>query len=109
MTQSVSWLSVTAVKKTLETKDQILSDLRDLAASDFVSEYLFDRIPHLFSGDRKSYLSWKTALANAIEVDPACVLLVGSSAVGISLNPTKFFKTFDEGSDVDVAVISNYH
>ena len=34
---------------------------------------------------------------------------VGSAAIGCSLNPVKNFKPFDSASDVDVAVISNYH
>jgi len=89
--------------------NQVFTDLRELSPREFVSEYLFDRVPHLFSGDRKLYVEWKTKLANAIEVDPACIILVGSSAVGISLNPAKHFKRFDETSDIDVAVVSNYH
>src|SRR5436190_1208070 len=35
--------------------------------------------------------------------------MVGTSAIGVSLNPRKFFKVFDQGSDIDVAVISSYH
>ncbi|MBZ0158737.1 hypothetical protein [Candidatus Methylomirabilis sp.] len=86
-----------------------MSAIETLSATEFISLYLFDRVPHIFGDDRRSFLSWKGALAKAIEVDPACITLVGSSAVGISLNPSKGFRPFDSGSDVDVGVISHYH
>lgn len=93
----------------MTVREEILTALRSLSAAEFVSEYLFDRIPYLFANDRTGFVKWRTELAKDIEVDPACVSFVGSSAVGISLNPNKGFKAFDEKSDVDVAVISAFH
>ncbi len=90
-------------------REEILRALRSLSATEFVSEYFFDRIPYLFANDRTGFVKWKTQLANAIDVDPACISFVGSSVVGISLNPNKGFKPFAENSDVDVAVISAFH
>jgi hypothetical protein len=75
----------------------------------FISEYLFDCVPILFSGDRELYISWKSILAKKLEVDSANILLVGSSAIGISLNPKNGFNSFNDQSDIDVAVISHYH
>lgn len=86
-----------------------MSAVKTLSAPEFISQYLFDRVPHIFGDDRKSFLSWKGTLAKAVEVDPACITLIGSSAVGISLNPLKGFKRFDNVSDIDVGVISHYH
>jgi hypothetical protein len=93
----------------MNSRKNILDALCSLPAGEFVSEYLFDRVPHVFDDKRATYINWKTALANAIEVDPACVTLVGSSALGISLNPKKGFKPFDEKSDIDVAIVSAFH
>lgn len=93
----------------MECKTKILEALCSLPADKFVSEYFFDRVPYVFDGHRSSYVGWKTELASSIEVDPACVTIVGSSALGISLNPKKSFKPFDEKSDVDVAVVSSFH
>jgi len=76
---------------------------------DFISKYMFDRCPHVFDNNRENFVSWKNELANNIEVDPASLTLIGSSSVGISLNPYKNYKLFDEKSDIDVAVISPYH
>src|SRR5690606_3802231 len=35
--------------------------------------------------------------------------LIGSAAVGLSLNPDKNFKEFNEESDIDVAVVSDHY
>lgn len=75
----------------------------------FIEDQLFDRVPHIFREDRRVFADWKRALGERIDVDPACLTLVGSSATGFSLNPNKNFKEFDESSDVDVAVVSSHH
>lgn len=80
-----------------------------MPASIFVENYLFDRIPVLFNADRTLYIDWKRKLGGLIEVDPACIAIVGSAATGVSLSPTKNLKEFDAASDVDVAVISQHH
>ncbi|HEV7773879.1 MAG TPA: hypothetical protein VGO48_11400 [Conexibacter sp.] len=82
------------------------------AASDLqhvVTDTLFSSVPYLFADDRALWSSWKSTLALGLDVDPHSVLLVGSSAVGVSLNPNKVFRPFDATSDIDVAVISTRH
>jgi hypothetical protein len=91
------------------TREDVIEFLRNTSPVGFVENFLFDRIPEVFGGDRALFVSWKRTLADKIEVDPACIAVVGSAAVGMSLNPTKNFKAFDEASDIDVAVISPYH
>ena len=91
------------------TRDDFIASLRSQPPVAFVENFLFDRIPALFMEDRALFIEWKRVLGEKIEVDPACLTVVGSAATGISLNPSKNFKLFDEGSDVDVAVISPYH
>lgn len=75
----------------------------------FVEHALFDRVPHIFGGDRAQYVFWKRALAQQLGVDAACLTIVGTAALGWSLNPEKNLKPFDGESDVDVAVISPHH
>ena len=87
----------------------MIAALGSLPVKEFLSQNLFDRVPYIFNGDRSSFVSWKTQLSHAIEVDPACITFVGSSALGVSLNPNKGFKLFDDESDIDVGVISSYH
>jgi hypothetical protein len=90
-------------------REDLIQVLQSLSAPTFLEEYVFDSVPHVFAGDRASYVGWKRALGVAIDVDPACLTIVGSAAVGCSLNPVQNLKPFDLESDVDVAVISNYH
>jgi len=88
---------------------QIISHLREMNSSSFISEYVFDRIPHIFVQDRGIYIQWKNKLGELIQVDPACISVVGSAGIGISLNPSKGFRVFDDKSDVDVSIVSHYH
>lgn len=90
-------------------REALIEALKRENANRFLEEHIFDRVPHVFADDRALFVGWKRALASAIEVDPACLTVVGSAAVGYSLNPIKNFKAFDEQSDVDVAVVSHYH
>ena len=91
------------------TRDALIQALLASTPAAFVENHLFDRIPAIFADDRALFVSWKRSLAERIEVDPACVTIVGSAATGASLNPTKNFRLFDDGSDVDVAIVSPYH
>lgn len=93
----------------MSIRDDVLTVLRTEPTEKFVRESLFDRVPHVFNGDRNAFLFWKGTLARALEVDSACISFVGSAAIGISLNPNKGFKLFDDESDIDVGVISHYH
>jgi hypothetical protein len=84
-----------------------LEDLRTLAPDVFASQYIFEATPHVFGGDFPGYVRWKTEIGGRLDIDPRAICLVGSAVVGISLNPNKGLKPFDESSDVDVAVVSN--
>jgi hypothetical protein len=90
------------------SRQTIIEDLKLLEAESFVSKYLFDRPPVAFAS-RDEYVAWKTELSRGIDVDAASITIIGSSAVGVSLNPHKNFKLFDDRSDIDVAVISYFH
>ena len=90
-------------------RNAILDDLRLLEPARFVEKHIFDRVPHFFGGDRDRFLRWKGQVSAALGVDPAELTMVGSAAVGISLNPYKNFQPFGEHSDLDVAVISSFY
>jgi hypothetical protein len=76
---------------------------------DFVSHYIFQPIPFVFSSDLAIWITWKTTLARLLDVDAQDIVLTGSAAIGYSLNPWKNFKAFDHASDIDCGVISQYH
>jgi hypothetical protein len=75
----------------------------------FVSLSLLDSTPHAFGGDWKQFSEWKRDLSRGLGVDPHALVLVGSAAVGVSLNPRKSFRSFGPKSDIDVAVVSPTH
>lgn len=76
---------------------------------ELVCELLFERVPFLFGDSWEAYRRWKLEVAAAINVDPSEVVLIGSAAVGFSLDPFKNLPAMHAGSDVDVAVISDKH
>lgn len=73
------------------------------------STHLMDRVPFVFNNDWELYRGWKRKLAKLIEVDPLNITIIGSGGIGFSLNPRKDFRPFSDKSDIDVAVISEYH
>jgi len=91
------------------TREALIAALKVETPLTFLETFLFDRIPTIFSDDRSQFVNWKRVLGKKLEVDPACITIVGSAATGASLNPNKNFKLFDEKSDVDVAIVSSYH
>lgn len=93
----------------VKTRDEILRDLAANDAATFVANHIFDRVPHAFADKRADFVSWKRSLSSRLGVDAADLTIVGSAAIGLSLNPNKAFKVFDEKSDIDVAIISGFH
>lgn len=89
-------------------RDTILDDLKNLNPNKFLEYRLLETIPHVFSGNFPNYLYWKSKLSSSIKVDSKAILIIGSSCLGISINPNKNFKLFDETSDIDIAIISQY-
>ncbi|MGV8832147.1 MAG: hypothetical protein ACOH2N_09245 [Devosia sp.] len=73
-----------------------------------MSKHLFGVTSHVLP-DAADFLEWKVGLCAGLGVEPSSAFLVGSGAVGISLNPFKNFKEFDAGSDLDVAIVSSEH
>lgn len=93
--------------------EDIRSQFRDSLVSDppeiFCSVWILDRIPVIFADQLRSYAQWRQTLASKLGVDPCEVRITGSAVSGVSLNPNKNFKLFDDSSDIDVSVISSHH
>lgn len=89
--------------------DTLKNELLSLPPALFTSRWIFERTPHVFGANHNSYIDWKHKLGGLLKVDPKAIIVVGSAAVGSSLNPTKKLRRFQRSSDVDVAVVSRYH
>lgn len=89
--------------------DSLRTEILTKRPSDIVSEYVLERIPHIFGGDWTLYRHWRRKLGEALGVDPCNICITGSACVGVSLNPHKNLSPFRPKSDIDVAIISSYH
>lgn len=76
---------------------------------DVVAEHVLERLPFIFQDDWSSYRLWRKTLGAQLEIDPREIVLTGSACVGFSLSPSKELKAFDQDSDVDVAIVSEWH
>ena len=92
-----------------EIKEEFLEDLVSSPPDLVASVWILNRTPHPFNGDTRLYEGWRRELAKRIDVDSSEIIITGSSAFGISLNPYKNFRYFDNNSDIDVAVISEHY
>lgn len=90
-------------------RDVIIQEIKDHNSHFFISKWVTERVPYVFDNDLVAYIQWKEKLSKLIKVDSKSIVLTGSSAVGISLNPHKNFKPFDDTSDIDIAIISSYY
>lgn len=92
-----------------ELKKEFFADLENKDESFVVSKWILHSTPFIFTDNIIKYIEWKESLSKRINVDSRAICLTGSSCIGFSLNPNKDFKYFDDKSDIDVAVISNYY
>ena len=79
------------------------------SAADVVSQHVLERLPHIFANDWEPYRKWRQKLGAAIGVDPCNICLIGSACVGVSFNPNKGLSKFEDSSDIDVAIVSDFH
>ncbi|MEQ3724350.1 hypothetical protein [Alcanivorax sp.] len=91
-----------------EVKREFLEDLVSAPPDLVASVWILNRTPYPFDGDTRLYENWRRELAQRIEVDSSEIVVTGSGAFGVSLNPNKNFREFNCRSDIDVAVISDY-
>jgi hypothetical protein len=93
----------------LAGRAELIGDLGTLPPDTFASTRIFEAVPHVFRDDLRAYVAWKTELGELIDVDPRALCITGSAGIGISLNPAKGLREFNDSSDVDVAVVSPFH
>lgn len=79
--------------------------------SKFVESTLLSGVPWIFRGDPSGFASWRQACADAGNVLPENVFIVGSAATGFSLSPIKAGRPFrpvsraGPPSDIDLAIV----
>ncbi len=89
--------------------DEFKNDYKTQTADFVISKWIIEKIPYIFNGDYNSFIQTKLLIGQLLDVDSCSVVFVGSCSSGFSLNPHKSFKLYDKRSDIDIAIISNYH
>ena len=90
-------------------RQSLREDLDRMPLRMAVGKWVLERTPFIFSNDEDAYLKWRHNFGGLLTIDPCNIVVTGSAASGISLNPYKYFKVFGDNSDVDVAVVSEYY
>lgn len=93
----------------LHDPELIRLDLSNLSSTLFATKWFFDTRPYVFESNEDEYIKWRHIVADGIEVDPSDILITGSACLGFSLSPYKNFKRFDEKSDIDLCIFSEYY
>ena len=89
--------------------EKIKSDLIKLPNSKFVSKSILERVPYIFDENSDAYLDWRQSLSKKLKIDSHDIFITGSAALGISLNPNKNFKLFNQQSDIDISIIAPHY
>jgi len=80
------------------------SDLSSLPLRDVVRKHISTGHPVSFTGDE--YYGLRKLIAEEFNLHPASVVVVGSTRIGFSLNPDHRYRLVEQGSDIDVAIVS---
>src|SRR5664280_1830608 len=95
---------------TLEKLKELLDSAND---KDITSRMLRDT-PWIFQGNQGEFARWRADIADIAVCNTVGIYVVGSSAIGYSLSPTKPGRPFrhvstkyEQPSDIDVAIVSD--
>lgn len=87
----------------------IKHELVSSTTSFFITKWILEHTPYVFEGYEQEYISWRHEIAEKLRIDARDIIITGSASLGISLNPNKNFKCFDEKSDIDISIISHHY
>lgn len=94
---------------------QLKKDLFEQSSKDIYRKYLLGQKVWYFSnyfGDENHSIKYdelKYFISEKLDVHFNNVAIVGSAKTGISFNPSKKYKLFDENSDFDIIIVSPKH
>ena len=93
-----------------EIREELRADLLSQRPDWCATRWVLECSPFVFADYTPSdFWQWKDELARGLNVDSKDILIIGSGAAGVSLSRHKALKSFDNNSDIDVAVISAHH
>ena len=83
-----------------------VNDCRTMSNAELVEKWVYRQTPYAFRSAAAPFGAWRDALAACFGLEPGSIRVVGSTAAGLSLSPTKRLRLHSPQSDVDLAVIS---
>jgi hypothetical protein len=83
-----------------------VNDCRTMSNSELVNAWVYRPVPYAFNNSRQDFQAWQESLAQCLGLPPESVVVVGSIAAGLSLNPYKRLRLHGPQSDVDLGIIS---
>ncbi len=73
----------------------------------FVRQFLINGLCAAF--DEAEHMRVRTEVAGHFGIHPNQVVVVGSARLGFSIAPQKRYKSFDDSSDIDLAIVAPNH
>ncbi len=87
------------------TAAAFLEILTNTALEVVVRDFIFEGTPFVFRDEPELLNTLQRELANALQVVPNNIVIVGSAKIGFSLSPDNFPRNFSDESDIDVVVV----
>jgi hypothetical protein len=70
-----------------------VNDCRTMSNAELVEKWVYRETPYAFRNAAAAFLEWRNQLAACLGLEPNSICVIGSTAVGLSLSPTKRFET----------------
>ena len=83
-----------------------VSDCRTSTDLQLVEKWIYRDVPYAFRTKKEQYRDWRAALADCFGLPVDAIVVVGSTAAGLSFNPDKRLRPHSPHSDIDVGVIA---
>src|SRR5215470_18501490 len=83
-----------------------VNDCRTMTNAELVERWVYRQTPYAFRNAAAAFHAWRNELAACLGLESDAICVIGSTAAGLSLSPTKRLRPHSLQSDVDLAIIS---
>jgi len=88
------------------TYEQLVATVIEQSPRDVVQRYILDLFPYCFKDSPELYWELREMVCFRLGIHPQNFAIAGSGKLGFSIAPKKLGKPFDDGSDLDVILVS---
>jgi hypothetical protein len=83
-----------------------VNDCRTSTNLQLVEKWIYRDVPYAFRTRKEQYRDWCAALADCLGLSVETIVVVGSTAAGLSFSPDKRLRSHSPQSDIDVGVVA---